>query len=174
MYLARHTGDDVVIIFSARRGLLISKYFTVPSWLAVVRCVSSRWLQLMPWMRAKCAVMYCIGHEPFRKSQIRKSPSCAVANKLPDTRLKPTCVAPAGRTHTPKHNTIHQIEMQRSGKSNSLNLHMQTALSDIIGFFGSRKSHKCVNVSMEQLASKCGIFECQSMSVMTRVCARNE
>lgn len=53
-------------------------------------------------------------------------------------------------------------------------LHMQTADKLIVGFFGSRKSHKCVNVSMEQLASKYGVFECQSMSVMTRVCARSE
>lgn len=51
---------------------------------------------------------------------------------------------------------------------------MQTALNDIVGFFGSRKSHRCVNVSIEQLANKCGVFECQSISVMTRVCARNE
>lgn len=48
VYLARHTGDEVVIIFSARRGLLMQKYFTVPSWLAVVRCVSCLWLQLIP------------------------------------------------------------------------------------------------------------------------------
>lgn len=40
VYLARHTGDDVVIILSARLGLFMSKYFTVPSWLAVVKCVS--------------------------------------------------------------------------------------------------------------------------------------
>ena len=51
---------------------------------------------------------------------------------------------------------------------------MQTALSDKIGFRGSRKSHKCVNVSIEQLANRCGDFECQSMSVITRVWARNE
>lgn len=46
---------------------------------------------------------------------------------------------------------------------------MQTALSDIVGFFGSLKSHKCVNVSMEQLANKYGVFECQSISVITLV-----
>lgn len=44
---------------------------------------------------------------------------------------------------------------------------MQTALNDRIGFRGSLKSHKCVKVSMEQLASKCGSFECQSISVTT-------
>lgn len=53
-------------------------------------------------------------------------------------------------------------------------LHIQTALSDRLGFRGSRKSHRCVNVSMEQLANKCGVFECQSMSVITRVWARSE
>lgn len=42
VYLALQTGEEVVIIFSALRGLLMSKYFTVPSWLAVVRCASSR------------------------------------------------------------------------------------------------------------------------------------
>lgn len=31
VYRARHTGDDVVIIFSARLGLLMQKYLTVPS-----------------------------------------------------------------------------------------------------------------------------------------------
>lgn len=51
---------------------------------------------------------------------------------------------------------------------------MQTALKDIVGFFGSLKSHRCVNVSIEQLANRYGVFECQSMSVMTLVCARNE
>lgn len=51
---------------------------------------------------------------------------------------------------------------------------MQTALRDIVGFFGSRKSHKCVYVSTLQLANKYGVFECQSMSVMTLVCARSE
>lgn len=50
-----------------------------------------------------------------------------------------------------------------------LDLHIQTALNDIIGFLGSLKSHKCVNVSIEQLARRCGFFECQSMSVTTRV-----
>lgn len=53
-------------------------------------------------------------------------------------------------------------------------LHIQTALNDIVGFFGSRRSHKCVNVSIEQLANKYGVFECQSMSVMTLVWARSE
>lgn len=51
---------------------------------------------------------------------------------------------------------------------------MQTALSERIGFRGSRRSHKCVKVSMEQLANKCGCFICQSISVITRVCARSE
>lgn len=51
---------------------------------------------------------------------------------------------------------------------------MHTALSDMVGFLGSRRSHKCVNVSIEQLASRCGVFECQSMSVMTLVWARRE
>lgn len=59
VYLARHTGDEVVIIFSARRGFLMSKYFTVPSWLAVVRCVSCLWLQLIP-----CILRKNIIHEP--------------------------------------------------------------------------------------------------------------
>lgn len=95
VYLALQTGEEVVIIFSALRGLFMSKYFTVPSWLAVVRCASSRWLQLIPWILARWAVIYWIGHEPFLKSHIRKSPSWAVASKLPETRLKPTCVAPA-------------------------------------------------------------------------------
>lgn len=53
-------------------------------------------------------------------------------------------------------------------------LHMQTALNDIVGFFGSLRSQRCVNVSIEQLASKYGVFECQSMSVITLVWARNE
>lgn len=56
----------------------------------------------------------------------------------------------------------------------TLFVHMQTALSDIIGLRGSRKSHRCVNVSIEQLANKCGTLECQSMSVMTLVWARSE
>lgn len=51
---------------------------------------------------------------------------------------------------------------------------MQTALSDNIGFRGSLKSHKCVKVSIEQLANKCGTFECQSISVITLVWARRE
>lgn len=110
-----------------------------------------------------------MGHEPFRKSQMRKSPSCAVANKFPETRLKPTCVAPA-------ENVSNQVLfiIIRLTSCGCIYSHMQTALKDIIGFFGSRKSHRCVNVSIEQLANKCGVFECQSISVMTRVCARNE
>lgn len=31
VYLALHTGDEVVMIFSALLGLLMQKYFTVPS-----------------------------------------------------------------------------------------------------------------------------------------------
>lgn len=53
-------------------------------------------------------------------------------------------------------------------------LHMQTALSDMVGFLGSLKSQRWVNVSIEQLANKCGVFECQSISVMTLVCALSE
>lgn len=75
---------------------------------------------------------------------------------------------------------------------------MHTALSERIGFLGSRKSHRCVKVSIEQLANRCGCFMCQSivavlqfldyylcyqshrpftklpMSVITRVCALSE
>lgn len=54
------------------------------------------------------------------------------------------------------------------------NLHMQTALSDMMGLRGSRRSHRCVKVSMEQLAMRWGTLECQSMSVTIRVCARKE
>lgn len=53
-------------------------------------------------------------------------------------------------------------------------IHIQTALKDNIGLRGSLKSHKCVNVSIEQLANKCGTFECQSISVIARVWARSE
>lgn len=49
---------------------------------------------------------------------------------------------------------------------------MQTALNERIGFRGSLKSHKCVKVSMEQLANKCGSFECQSISVTTKTLSK--
>lgn len=62
----------------------------------------------------------------------------------------------------------------RRTRTDEHHLHMHTALSDSIGLRGSRRSHRCVNVSIEQLASRCGCFECQSMSVMTRVWARSE
>lgn len=63
-------------------------------WISIINC-SNEYFEWAVAYRAKCAVMYWMGHEPFRKSQIRKSPSCAVANRFPETRLKPTCVAPA-------------------------------------------------------------------------------
>lgn len=64
--------------------------------------------------------------------------------------------------------------MRRAEIISYLYVHMQTALKDIIGFRGSRRSQRWVNVSMEQLANRCGTLECQSISVTILVWALNE
>lgn len=116
VYLALHTGEFVVKIFSALRGLIISKILTVQSWLDDANWFCWKGHQSKPciWNYfhfntfttnlanksnkvtfVRWAVMYCTGLFAFRWSHILMSPSCAVAKVWGDNGFQRTWDDPA-------------------------------------------------------------------------------